>query len=456
MIKASSRAAWKRTQTGVAANPKRNHIAIALLIGVAAVLGGASVASSTGALSVQLFSCASLIFGVLRLRGENLSIRRNIIVLGLGLSILVLLQLVPLPRELWTALPGRALAREGLILADIPLAPMPWSMAPAATTGSSLAVIPSLALLVLLSGANQMPVKEVGLLVIGLALTSWIVGVVQVAGGADSPLYFHAVTNKGLAVGFFANANHLATLLVVCAPLIAGVIAWLSRERGLPRIAGVAAFASYAGIAVLGVMLTSSVAGMVLLPLAIIPSISLIPTSGKSRASMGALSLIAGLLAAAFSVGVLGTNLGSDNLSRPAIWRTTLHGILQFWPLGSGLGTFQQSYRLFESPGSVTGTFINHAHNDYLEVLLEGGLPGAVLIALGLAWWGSQSLAAWRDNGSEPNVVWRRAASIVLGIVFAHSFVDYPLRTPALLTIATFYAVVLGGARPQPSKSEPQ
>ena len=45
----------------------------------------------------------------------------------------------------------------------------------------------------------------------------------QLAGGMQSPWYFYDITNYGVAVGFFSNANHEATLLVATVPFLAAL-----------------------------------------------------------------------------------------------------------------------------------------------------------------------------------------------------------------------------------------
>ena len=118
-------------------------------------------------------------------------------------------------------------------------------------------------------------------------------------------------------------------------------------------------------------------------------------------------------------------------------------GIRQFWPLGSGLGTFPVIYPLFENSQYLTPTYVNHAHNDYLEFVFETGLIGAGLITLFVAWWVWRSIAVWRAERTV-GATWQRAASIVIGVMILHSIVDYPLRTPAILVMFAFYALVLG------------
>ena len=60
---------------------------------------------------------------------------------------------------------------------------------------------------------------------------------------------------------------------------------------------------------------------------------------------------------------------------------------------GSGLGTFEKVYRMAEDPAKVDRYYVNHAHDDYLELAVETGLPGIILMLLFLGWWGR---SVWR------------------------------------------------------------
>jgi O-antigen ligase len=92
-----------------------------------------------------------------------------------------------------------------------------------------------------------------------------------------------------------------------------------------------------------------------------------------------------------------------------------------------------------ESPGPQ---ITNHAHDDYLELWLEGGWPffalaAAMIAALGWAAWG-----AWRSRDAEDSL-WAKAASISLLLVLLHSLFDYPLRTTAIEAVFAVLAAVL-------------
>ena len=101
----------------------------------------------------------------------------------------------------------------------------------------------------------------------------------------------------------------------------------------------------------------------------------------------------------------------------------------EFMPFGSGLGSFVNVYRLYESPDKVTNEYVVHAHNDYAELALELGVPGIVLMVLFLATWLVAAKGAWRRDAWNP---FAQAASIASAAVLVHSLVDFPLRTAAV------------------------
>ncbi len=66
--------------------------------------------------------------------------------------------------------------------------------------------------------------------------------------------------------------------------------------------------------------------------------------------------------------------------SRNHIWGVTLKVISANFPLGAGIGAFPQAYTRFDTTGGAQR--VDQAHNDYLQVLADAGVVGAVLGAL--------------------------------------------------------------------------
>ena len=86
-------------------------------------------------------------------------------------------------------------------------------------------------------------------------------------------------------------------------------------------------------------------------------------------------------------------------------------------------------------------TYFNHAHNDFLEIILTAGLSGLLLLVAAIAWWLWRSVMAWRNDEVLPKL-----GSAMLLLILLASVVDYPARTPIIMAMATMAAIWLGGA----------
>jgi O-antigen ligase len=119
---------------------------------------------------------------------------------------------------------------------------------------------------------------------------------------------------------------------------------------------------------------------------------------------------------------------------RPAFWQGTWSAIHDFWPTGSGVGSFVPIYKMFEDLNSINDAWVNHAHNDYLELLLDTGIAGAILMVGYVVLF---TLALIRHVPT-PLRGQRYAALSAIAILLGHSIADYPLRTFGLITIFAF------------------
>jgi O-antigen ligase len=118
--------------------------------------------------------------------------------------------------------------------------------------------------------------------------------------------------------------------------------------------------------------------------------------------------------------------------ARSQLWATTGQAIKDSFPFGTGLGSVQSVYHRYEKPDQVTKSYVNHAHNDYLELALELGLGGILLMVGFLTWWGIVATRIWVSSYGSP---FGRAATIATAAILVHSFVDFPLRTGAISAI---------------------
>ena len=363
--------------------------------------------------------------------------------LAAGAVGLVLIQLVPLPPAVWTSLPGRDIVVEGFALLGQPVPWMPLSLAPAETIATAMAMIPPLAMLALVL---RLGAYRDSWLLIALLVATFIsvgLGMLQIQSGGTGP-YLYPRANLGTASGLFANANHMATLLLASTPFLVALAArrWRQFPAASDRLLTATLVGGAAAVLTIGVAANKSFALLLIgIPVVLATALQLVqlgPLLRKYRAMLVICLVIGGsAIALAASTADFGKLNRTSVQMRTEIWSTTTEAIRDFNAAGSGIGTFAAVYPAYEDPATVERTYINHAHNDYLEIALEGGLPAFVLMVLFVIWWGSRAVAIWRspDTGE-----FRKAACIASAAILLHSMVDYPLRTAA---IATVFAMAL-------------
>lgn len=123
---------------------------------------------------------------------------------------------------------------------------------------------------------------------------------------------------------------------------------------------------------------------------------------------------------------------------RLIVWSTTLTAAKDFWLTGSGLGTFLHVFPLY-SPASVQSIY-DHAHNDYLEFLLEAGLVGAVMLVF---FAGTLLWSAFRSSFEGRSGIMLMAALSSVTSMAVHSIFDFNLH---ILSNLILFGAVLGMA----------
>jgi O-antigen ligase len=129
----------------------------------------------------------------------------------------------------------------------------------------------------------------------------------------------------------------------------------------------------------------------------------------------------------------------NDNNPRAYIWEDATYSANRFWPMGAGMGTFDEVFQVDESLENMTLRRAGRAHNDYLEVAIEAGLPGLALIA---AWVALLAWLSWRARLSRDRWIAWSGALILLAIAL-QSITDYPLRNQSMLAVGSFALLVL-------------
>jgi O-antigen ligase len=385
------------------------------------------------------------------------------LMLCLAIAIVPLLQLIPLPPWIWTRLPNRGEMAGvfGLVGRELPWFPV--SVAPTATWLSVLSLLPPLAIFLAVIQLSYRERRMLSLILLGVGILGAFVGLLQVAQGPSSPLRFFAFTNQNEAVGFFANRNHFASLIYV---LLLNAAAWATdvaftsgswtdrRNLQTKSIATLTASLLVLVILIAAEGISRSRAGLGLTIVAIFGMFALSLTDRRRAAGVTPVKLMMGSTIVAIVLGVqfvlyriLDRFYDPLQDARGAIARNTIAAADAYMPFGSGVGTFTSAYPTFEPPqDAIANIYVNHAHNDFLELTLENGAVGVVLVAVFAVWFVMGAAKIWRpptENIRAVDVLLARAATIAIALIIAHCFFDYPLRTGAMMAVFAFSCALL-------------
>lgn len=429
---------------------------VAGLLALSLAVGGAGVSFPRLAMLLQILALAGAGYFLVTRRSWRLQRLTSLalVVLG-GILLLPLLQLIPLPPAIWTQLPGRELPQQlDQILGSSRWRPL--SLDVEGTIRSFLALLP--AAVVFVGSLFLSPSERVRLLwvVLPFAVLSAILGIVQLAsGGAVTP---YGSTHQGYPIGLFVNRNHNASFLLI-GMVVTGALAGMQIRQGKARAPWVVGSLSIIIILAVVTVGTTSRMALILLPLCIAAALLLLFMRGSaSRLILGSVAVVAAVTSLIFASGGFDQTFERFSGLRDArfdYW-TDIQWALQYYGLaGTGFGTFIPVYMSAESLDAVNPRTTNHAHNDYLELLLEGGLPAVVLffvfiavMALGLV----HSVKSSRGAGQSLATA---AAAVGILVLLTSSLVDYPLRMPALsVVLAVFCALLLPASPAQPARAE--
>jgi O-antigen ligase len=140
----------------------------------------------------------------------------------------------------------------------------------------------------------------------------------------------------------------------------------------------------------------------------------------------------------------LGTNEVLES-GRWEMWQSTLPWVKQFPVWGAGYGTFPYLEQMRRETNPGTDFVWDHAHSNYLEMLLEGGCVGLSigLVAIGLVYrTGVRALLSKEGPSAGPLAF---GALIGFTTLVLHSFVDFGLYLPATVALATVVCAHLSG-----------
>jgi len=266
--------------------------------------------------------------------------------------------------------------------------------------------------------------------------------------------------------GPYVNHNHYAGLMEMLIPLSAGYFLCLPSDKPWRPLIGVAVVVS-----IVSVLLSGSRGGFIsLLAETLILAIFLRLRLWSRVGNRLTLTIALGIIAAALlffwaDPGKISRHLATiANLpeapdrvlgGRVPVWLDSLQMTRRNLWRGTGLGSFGVVYPQYQS--FPTDLSWDHAHNDYLEVAAETGLPGAALTLIALLMFVSLAFTGLEDRIQTISGRLQFAAALGCCGILVHSFSDFNLHIPAN---AMWFAVLLavathtGSAFPRGEKKE--
>jgi hypothetical protein len=364
---------------------------------------------------------------------------------------LALVYLMPVPAAFWSEAAGRGIYVQILRDAGLSLsASLPLSLVPGATRASLLAGLPLMAgfLAGYLASLRQLKLL-LGLIVL-LAFGQVMLGLMQIADGASSALFFGMQAER--PIGTFANPNHFANYLAMALAVYVW-LAWQSllqshsqwRDNPAARLASRHATAIWVAgglFLVLGILMSRSRgAALTGLPVGMLALGLALSAGDRSQGWRFTLVLAGGILAAAVALVGLGSVLSRfemSGMSDSALYRgllasTTFEGAKAFWPWGSGWGTYAAVYPRFQ-PLGLDG-FADYAHHDYAQLLFEGGIFSVILAAAFLWLAAGRAVVLTRAFLRRRGFTTAAMGSALCGLgllgFLLHSLVEFNMHIPA-------------------------
>lgn len=435
------------------------------------VAGGASRADALGQVVVRGVAWAALIVTILfgsrrRLaeawQGGELKPVFAFLLLALALP---LAQLIPLPPDVWQALPGREMFAEAASLSGQPQPWRPWSIVPDATLNAAASLIVPFVVLLLVSPLDEQERRYLPGMLLAFVVANMVVGMIQSSVGSVDNIFINEP--RATVTGVFANRNHFALMLAIgcfLAPV------WAVAPRGQDSQTSMWRMTLAGGLVVVFlvmILVSGSRAGLGLGILGTLLGLAICSRAIRRAVAPyprwvfpAVIALVLATIALCVTVSVLagraesvdrivGIDRGQE--VRVQALPVVLNMVREYFPMGTGLGTFNPIFRIHEPAALLKPTYFNNAHNDLLELVLLGGVPALLIMLAAAVWWARCSLYAWRGRAVLP-----KSGSAILLVVALASIFDYPARTPAIMAFIAIGSVWLARAGPGRRSSLPE
>lgn len=410
----------------------------ALIIMAAALMFGAVEVWS----AVPVLLAVYTVFLVWVFRGgyEEAGPARHIRLLAVCAALFVglaVFQLVPLPHSVMKLIaPHTADLRE--YYATGPRAAAPLSVNPSASLGelTRVAAFSAIFLISAFHFQKRGSIRRFAQTMVIFGFVLAVFGLLQKATGGSRIYWLRELTAGGSPFGPFVNRNHFAGFIGMLIPLGLGT----ALNAGMREKKFLYGFMTV--IMAVSLFLSLSRGGIISFLAALAAFAFLMTVNSEEKKLPWAVGLF---LLVLFSYLIyLGISPVIDRFyhtdisqeERMVVWSSTLRAFRDFWLLGSGLGTFVNVYPLYAS--IPLQALYDHAHNDYLELLLETGIAGVLIVFCAAA---VLAVALVRSPKQGHAGITRASLIAALISMLVHSFFDFNLH---ILSNLLLFGVLLG------------
>ena len=339
-------------------------------IGVLATLAYGTVHQPVIALFYFLVTILTLVFGTTSIITGRLNVSTDTLLVPLGLfGIYAMIQVIPF----------------GFVSNDISLIPRTISVEPFATQTAAMHIFALLAYFFLAASILN-SASRLRRIVAVMTIFGFIYAFYAILQSVLSPDRIYGIykPQTGTPFGSFVNKHDFAAIIEIAIALPMGMI-FSGSLRSDKRLLYVVA------ILLMGaaLLLSGSRGGLVAL-IAEILFLIIITSRAKGQKNLIlkaalSLALLIGAVAGAVFVGGettltrIADTAGSEDVTsnRGHIWGVTMRVISHSLPLGAGIGAFPQAYTSFDTTSGFER--VEQAHNDYLQLIADAGLPGAAI-----------------------------------------------------------------------------
>ncbi len=231
-------------------------------------------------------------------------------------------------------------------------------------------------------------------------------GLLEYLSGHQQIFFYKKIYNLESATGTFVNPNHFAGCLEMILPIAFGMFFYrLRRSRSEPltfkekfislsQPSKLINFLIFLSVIIIfsGLLLSYSRTGIIVCSSSLVfLSLFILFSHRRGKMKLTIIILLVILLVSPFLD--FGLNKMKDRFSnikkeftpegsRVDVWYDSLHAFPSFFLFGSGLRTFEEVFTLYASKDR--GVRYDFAHNDYIQILIETGAIGFILVLCSL------------------------------------------------------------------------